>query len=200
MRRQSTLTKIVKRYTKILKGYAKALQLYIKALQALPRETLILIGTALLTSVGVLVFFIARNTPSPIIITDVPPVVVSVSFTKLTEGTQSVIGRRVNYVLTSPTELNELWKVVDAPGKPPKINFKTHAVIAVFAGQEASASIAVAKIEDANTRMVSIAIAKPDGPCAQVPPAASPYEIVAVPATSLHLTHKDVSTTVSCPK
>ena len=197
MRRRSSA---VQRYSKILKGYAKALQPRLEALRALPRETLILIGVALLVGIGVPVFFLARNASSPIIITDVPPVVVPVPFTKLTEGTQSVVVRRVNYVLTSPTELNELWKVVDAPGKPPKVNFKTHAVIAVFAGQEASASIAVAKIEDAHTRMVSIAIAKPDGPCAQVSPPASPYEIVVVPTTSLHLTHEDISTTVSCPK
>ena len=104
-----------------------------------------MIGMAILVGVGIPVFFLARNTSSPIIITDVPPVTVMVPFTKLTEGKQSVIGRRVNYVLASPIELNELWKTVAAPGKPPKIDFKKNSVIAVFAGQEASVSIAVAK-------------------------------------------------------
>src|SRR3989338_9088697 len=124
MRRRSN---VWQRYAKILKGYVKNLQPYLKALQAVPQEKLIIIGTALLIVIGIPVFFLTRNTPSPIVITDVPPVVVAVPFTKLTEGKQSVIARRVNYVLTSPTELNELWKTVDAPGKPPKVDFKTHA-------------------------------------------------------------------------
>ena len=199
MRRQSAFTKVVKQYAKILKGYAKALQPHLKALRAIPREKLI-IGTALLVGVGIATFFLIRNAPSPIIITDVRPVTITVPFTKLTQGKQSVIARRVNYVLKSPAELSELWKVIKAAGKPPKINFNTHAVIAVFAGNEASVAIAVAKIEDTNTRMVSIAITKPSGACAQKQLMASPYEIVVVPATSLPLAHEDVPVTVSCPK
>lgn len=197
MRRRSSA---VQRYSKILKGYAKVLQPHLKALRALPRETLIMIGMAILVGVGIPVFFLARNTSSPIIITDVPPVTVMVPFTKLTEGKQSVIGRRVNYVLASPIELNELWKTVAAPGKPPKIDFKKNSVIAVFAGQEASVSIAVAKIEDSRTRMVSIAIARPSIICLKTQAKASPYQIVAVPATSLPLTHEDLSITANCPK
>ena len=122
----------MRRRSNVLQRYSKILQPYLKALHAVPQETLIIIGTALLVGVGIPVFFLTRNTPSPIVIIDVPPVVVTVPFTKLTEGKQSVIARRVNYVLTSPTELNELWKTVDAPGKPPKVDFKTHAVIAVL--------------------------------------------------------------------
>ena len=190
----------MRRRSNVLQRYSKILQPYLKALHAVPQETLIIIGTALLVGVGIPVFFLTRNTQSPIVIIDVPPVVVTVPFTKLTEGKQSVIARRVNYVLTSPTELNELWKTVDAPGKPPKVDFKTHAVIAVFAGQEASASIAVAKIEDSKTRMVSIAIARPSTLCTKTRTVASPYQIIAVSATSLPLTHEDLATTAGCPK
>ena len=193
MRRRSKFTTVLQRYIKVL-------QSRLKALQAVPQEKLIIIGTALLIVIGIPVFFLTRNTPSPIVITDVPPVVVAVPFTKLTQGTQSVVARRVNYVLTSSTELSELWRTIDAPGKPPRVDFKKNAVLAVFAGNESGTSISVAKIEDTNTRMVSIAIAKPNGPCELVQPAASPYEIVTVPTTSLHLTHEDISTTVSCPK
>lgn len=161
---------------------------------------LILIGVVLLVGVGIPVFFLAQNVSSPIVITEVHPTTVTVPFTKLTQGNQSIVVRRVNYVLKSPAELHELWRAVNAKGSPPDINFKTHTVIAVFAGQEASTAIAVAKIEDTNTRMVSIAIAKPNSPCAKKQSMVSPYEIVAVPATSLPLAHEDLSMTASCPK
>lgn len=197
MRRRTTLWQ---RYTKILKGYRKVLMSRLTVLSAVPREVLILLGTTLLIGVGVPVFILIRSAPSPIVITDVHPVTVTVPFTKLTRGTQTVIAKRVNYRLTSPTELNELWKVVEAPGTPPRVDFNTHTVIAVFAGNETSATISVAKIEDSNTRTVSIAIAKLDRACAQVVPTASPYEIVAVPATSLPFTHEDLSMTARCPK
>ncbi len=162
------------------------------------KETHIIIGVTIFVGAGLLILFFIRNSPSPIVITDVPSATVVVPFTKLMQGEQSVVERRVNYVLTSPTELSELWKTIDAPGKPPTVNFKTHAVLAIFAGKGVSASITVAKIEDSNTRLVSIAIAKPDGVCAMAQSTASPYQIVSISVTSLPLVHKDFSTTVSC--
>lgn len=123
---------------------------------------------------------------------------VAVPFTKLTEGRQSVVARRVNYFITSAAQLSEIWDAVNAAGTPPKVDFKRQAVIAVFAGKESVSSIKVAKVEDANARMVSIAIEKPD--CRPIPTPASPYEIVAVPTTSLPLTHTDIATIITCKK
>jgi len=71
-------------------------------------------------------------------------------------------------------------------------------VIVVFAGNESSSSIAIAKIEDTTARTVSIAITKPD--CAKPPSVASPYEIVAVSATSLPLAHQDIEQKSDCSK
>lgn len=124
----------------------------------------------------------------------------AVPFTKLVQGTQSKISTRTNYLITSPNQLEELWKTIAATGTPPTVDFKTHAVLAVFAGKETAAAISVAKIEDADARMVSIVIAKPDGACAPHDPSATPYELVAVASTTLPVTHEDVSTSVSCPK
>lgn len=126
-----------------------------------------------------------------------PPSAVSVPFTKLVQGAKSDIVERVNYLITSPVELSELWKLIDATGPPPTIDFKTQMVIAVFAGKESTYSIEVSNIEDTDSRMVSIAIAKPDGICTKF--ATSTYEIVMVPITSLQFTHKDIQTTASCP-
>lgn len=113
---------------------------------------------------------------------------------------QSVVAKRVNYLLTSPSELRELWKIIEANGHPPAVDFKTQAVLAVFAGKEPVSSITVARIEDSDARLVSVVITKPDRPCTKVPSLESPYEIVAVPATTLPLKHEDLSVTESCPK
>ena len=173
---------------------------YVKALRALRKDTRIVIGAALLFSVGGPVALILSNDTSPIIITEVQPATVTVPFTKLTQGTQSAVARRVNYVLTSPVELGGLWRAVNAAGEPPKVDFKTHAVIAVFAGAASNAAIAVTKIEDTNQRLVSIAVTKLDGGCEidESRSGPSPYEIVAVPATSLPLTHEDIETSFEC--
>ena len=166
------------------------------------RDALTIVGVALIAiAIGVVVFVSGngnvKNTAS--VATNQLPAVV-VPFTKITQGKQSAIARRVNYFITSPTQLSELWKLVGATGAPPKVDFKTHAVIAIFAGNESSTSIAVAKIEDADTRMVSIALAKPDTTCAKKSSTVSPYEVVVVPTTSLPLAHQDIVTTAGCPK
>jgi hypothetical protein len=166
------------------------------------KNVLIIIGVALLAiAIGVAVFVsgngATQNTAS---VVSPQPSAVIVPFTKIKQGEQSAIGARVNYVLTSSSELIKLWKMVGATGTPPTVDFNKQAVIAVFAGKESTSSIAVAKVEDSDARMVSITLAKPEGACAVKKSAASPYEIVAVPATSLPLTHTDVVTTASCPK
>ena len=169
------------RYTRAMWGHTGALR----------RETLMLIGALLLFCIGLPVLFFSFSDTQSSLTATVP-------FTKLTAGRQSVVAKRVNYVITSPTQLSELWEIVSASGTPPEVDFETQAVLAVFAGNESSSSIAIAKIEDTTARTVSIAITKPD--CTKPPSVASPYEIVAVSATSLPLTHTDIPITVSCPR
>lgn len=164
-----------------------------------------MIGVALIAvAIGVAVFisdkgnlqstssFVADNQSSAVI----------VPFTKLVQGTQSTIEKRVNYFITSTTQLSELWKMIDAAGTPPKVDFKKDAVIAVFAGRQPTTgyAIEVSKVLDSSSRMVSITLAKPDGACAPTQSSSSPYEIVAVPVTSLPLAHQDIVTSVNCPK
>lgn len=123
---------------------------------------------------------------------------VIVPFTEIARGSSSAIPTRVNYHLTSPDQLHDLWQTIGAVGTPPAVDFKTRAVLAIFAGKEPSSAIAIAKIEDTDTRLVSIVVAKPDTACAKEGVTASPYEIVTVPATTLPLTHKDILATTSC--
>lgn len=157
------------------------------------KEKLVFGGVVLLMLVVIVSIFLYGRSASPI---KVYSQAVTVPFTTLTQGRQSTVGKRVNYVLTSPTELNQLWKAINATGTPPKVDFKKQTVIAVFAGNESSSSIAIAKIEDADARMVSIAITKPD--CAAKPTSATPYEIVAVPVSSLPLAHTDIPVSANC--
>ena len=124
----------------------------------------------------------------------------AVPFTELVHGSKSSVSERVNYLITSQGQLNELWKMTDAKGASPVIDFKTHAVLGIFAGAEPCSAISVAKIEDATTRTVSVTLSKPDGACAGKITGNSPYVLVVVETTPLPLTHADIPTTVSCPK
>ncbi|HUY05256.1 MAG TPA: hypothetical protein VMV62_00870 [Candidatus Paceibacterota bacterium] len=167
------------------------------------RDKIIFAGVAVIAViVGALVFVSGRGTVSngsPAATGYSNETATAVPFTKLVQGTTSAVSDRTNYLITSPSQLSELWKMIDAHGTPPTVDFATHAVLAVFAGKQPSASIAVAKIEDANERLVSIIIAKPASACAPQAVADSPYELVAVATTSLPLAHQDISTTASCP-
>lgn len=115
-----------------------------------------------------------------------------VSFTKLAQGTQSTVSTRTNYLITSANELEKLWKMIDAKGNPPAIDFTKNCVAAIFAGT-------VAKVEDTNVRTVMVALATPDGRCLSKNATTTPYELVTVPITSLPLAHKDISITAACP-
>lgn len=162
------------------------------------QNKMILIGVAVAAIViGVLIFAYTTQTASK---ANTPMTASVVPFTPLAHGEQSSVDARVNYRITSSAQLSELWHTLKAAGTPPVVDFSTHEVLAVFAGPESSVNIAVAKIEDTNQRMVSIALEKPAGSCAKKQVAASQYEIVAVPATALPLTHEDVVTTADCPE
>ena len=51
--------------------------------------------------------------------------VVSVPFTELTQGVNANVSRRVNYLITSEEGLKELWKLLDAQGTPPTVDFSS---------------------------------------------------------------------------
>jgi hypothetical protein len=124
----------------------------------------------------------------------------AIPFTKVVEGTQSTVTTRVNYLITSSVGLSKLWKMVDATSTPPAVDFNTHAVIAVFAGQRPTTgyAIKVSEVLDSTSRLVSITVAKPDSNCMTGQSLTAPYEIVVVPATSLPFAHEDQVITTTC--
>lgn len=163
----------------------------------------IIIGVAVIVVVIGVLAFLANGKAVPdttSAVKNAQPSAVIVPFTKLVEGTKSAVAKRTNYLITSSTELKDLWKLIDATSTPPTIDFTTNAVIAVFAGKETPSSIAIAKIEDNAARTVSISLTKPEGACSEKVAATSSYEIAVVPVTSLPFAHEDIVATTVCPK
>lgn len=160
------------------------------------RDIIILTCAAIIAvGIGISIFSSGRGD-----ISDNSFVISEVPFTKIARGSQSTVERRVNYLITSADQFEKLWEMVSATGTPPKIDFNTHSVVAVFAGEKpvAGYDIKIIKIEDTNTRVVSIALAKPSDDCMLAQVVTAPYEIVAVPATALSFSHEDILTTTSC--
>ena len=121
-------------------------------------------------------------------------------FAEIAIGAQSTVAERVNYLITTSGQLEELWKMIDASGAPPAIDFEKDAVIAVFAGQKPTAgyAIAVSRIEDDSLRTVVVALTEPGEGCMSAQVLTAPYQIAVVPAALLPLAHKDISVTAAC--
>ncbi len=167
------------------------------------RDTLIIIGLAFVAVVvGAFLFLYGReslsNASSSAVAYNTPAA--TVPFTELAQGVQSSVSVRANYLITSESQLSELWKMIDARGQTPVVNFATHDVVAVFAGKEPTAgyTITVSKVEDTNTREVTVALTSPGGSCVLAQSVTAPYQVVELPKTSLPLTHTDQAITASC--
>lgn len=143
--------------------------------------------------IGVLMFYATPPVAAPSTET--------IPFTPIVQGTNSNIANRVNYLITSPEELKDLWKLIGEASVPPVVDFKTQSVIALFAGERPSTgySISVSKIEDTEVRNVLITLTKPDDNCVVGTALTYPYEIAIVPASSLKFTHEDVQVVKTCP-
>jgi hypothetical protein len=163
-----------------------------------------IVGVALLAiAIGVGMFFFSRDAaPTSAPLAQTQQVAVEVPFTELARGAQSTIGRRVNYVITSPEQFRDLWGLVGAKGRMPDVDFSRSAVAAVFAGERPTGGygIAVSKVEDASARKIVITLTQPDGDCVLKKAVTTPYQIVELPNTTLQFTHEDISTTTGCPK
>jgi len=125
---------------------------------------------------------------------------VAVSFAELAKGTQSTVTKRTNYLITSTSELSALWKMVDAKGQIPVVDFKTNIVIAAFAGTKPTAGydIRITGVEDNAMRLVTVTLSTPDSSCLLAQSLTSPYQIMELPKTTLPLTHNDLGARTSC--
>ncbi|HUY62307.1 MAG TPA: protease complex subunit PrcB family protein [Candidatus Paceibacterota bacterium] len=172
-------------------------------------NSVILMALAIIAIIGAcLIFIYGRQTlgPTP---TSAPPAAtsggaaaVAVPFEELVAGTHSSVSARVDYLITSASELNQLWTMLGTTDKMPSVDFTNDEIIAVFAGQKPTSgySIAVSKIEDDGAaRTVIVDLTQPGSGCATATALTDPYQIVQVPKTSLPLTHEDQTSTANCP-
>ncbi len=125
---------------------------------------------------------------------------VMVPFTQIVQGARSTVDVRTNYLISSTSQLDRLWTMIDAKGKPPVVDFASATVIAAFAGDEPSSgyNISIEKVEDAAMRTVTIALEQPTAGCAGKKATTTPYILAEVPKTSLPFTHRYVATTTAC--
>lgn len=128
------------------------------------------------------------------------PAAAVVPFSEIAKGTRSTVDARANYLITSSAELDRLWAMTDAKGKPPAVDFALSTVIAAFAGKEPSGGygISIRKVEDASVRTVVVALSSPGAGCVSSQVITAPYIIVQVPKTSLPFAHEYVTTTTAC--
>ncbi len=170
------------------------------------RDTLIIIGLTFVAAIiGVYILFTGNGGLSSASLAtgeNNNAAAVAIPFTKLAQGEQSSVSSRVNYIITSKSQLEELWKMLRASGQMPSVDFATSSVIAVFAGEEPTAgyAIAVSKVTDGEVRAVTITITTPASACPAARSVTAPYQVVEVPKSPLSLTHEDQTKTAGCPQ
>jgi hypothetical protein len=165
------------------------------------RDKIVIIGLAafaLVIAALILMFAFGSKTASQA--PAISPAAVAVPFAEIRRGAHPMTMGRVNYLITSPSELTALWKMIGATTTPPEVDFANRVVLAVFAENAPGETISISRIEDTDTRRVSIIVGKAVGVCMKKLPATSAYEIVSAPSTTLPLTHVDTLATTSCPR
>lgn len=156
------------------------------------------IATGTLLIVGVVLYFLLSGDQTGTKGDQTPPAIVQ--SVMLASGSQSTLSKPTNYVITSSEQLEQLWKLIRTNAPPPTVDFTKNDILAVFAGEVPTEgyAIAVSRVEDSTTRMVFIELAKPGISCVLAKSPTRPYQIVAVPKTSLPLAHTDLERSVSC--
>jgi hypothetical protein len=160
-------------------------------------KTSLAIAGAILVLLGITAFLMYGNPPSQ----EDSLAASAVAFTQIAEGYQAQVPERVNYVLTTPTELEALWKLLSDAGPMPAVDFSRYDLLALFAGSVPSYGYSIRFTDMTITdskRLVSIAISKPMNGCVVAQATAAPYQIVIVPRSTLPLAHEDTHLEVPC--
>lgn len=125
---------------------------------------------------------------------------VTVPYTPLASGTRASVTARANYVITTASDLNALWKMIPDAGPMPNVDFSQHDVLAIFAGQKPTAGydVSVSRVTDGDKRIVHVLLTSPDVTCLLAQSLTAPYEIIQVPHSSLSLSHIDTATSTGC--
>lgn len=164
-----------------------------------------IVGGASVVAIGIGVLFflfggssIASTSPSAV--NEFHQTATAVPFMELVHGSKSSVSARKDYLITSADEFSKLWKMVDATGEMPNVDFTKNYVAAVFAGSQSTTgyAVTVSKVEDTTVRMVTVTLMKPGENCSKKNSVTAPYILVQLPQTSLTFTHEDQVTTADC--
>jgi PrcB C-terminal len=161
------------------------------------RETLVVVVVAVAAAViGLLTFVFINNSTAPVAETEDAPVV----FRELAQGDHSSVERRVNYLVYSEAQMEQLWELIGAVDAAPEVDFTAFTVIGIFSGKQPTAGyeIAVDRIVDTEARNVTITTSRPGASCFPAKTMTEPYQVIVVPKTSLSYALEYVPTTIGC--
>ncbi len=166
------------------------------------KDVLTIVGIALLAAVlGAAIILYGPSRATAPTVLDTPPAGTPVAATVLSQGAQSAVSARTNYLITSGSELRALWQMLSTNDPVPSVDFSQSDVIALFAGTEPSAGYVIstpAVLDSSSERLVEVQIAKPGVSCLAAQKQTAPYVVVLLPKSSLPLSHRDTATTTSC--
>ena len=157
------------------------------------KDLMVLGGFALLASVAITGLFVYGLKVTS----------TSLAMSVVAQGVNAPISTRVNYVIRTESQWQQfkaLFSGTKAP-KFPSVDFSKDQVLAVFTGTKPTDgySIHVSKITDTtHGRLVAITLVTPGSNCTVAPTQTSPYEIVTVPATTLTLSHTNLTKVRPC--
>lgn len=123
-----------------------------------------------------------------------------VTFSEIASGNNSSVKEKVNYLITTDEGLTKLWQMLDTSIAKPNVDLDKNNIIVVFSGEKQGGgySVKVTRIHDSNVRDVTIESSSPGTNCIVTEAITYPYQVIVVPATTLELTHKDVSVIQDC--
>lgn len=127
-----------------------------------------------------------------------------VSFSVLAEGGNATgISERKNYAVYSEADFARLWNMAygENPQAMPDVDFDTHYVISVFAGQKLSGghAIAVSRVTEAdNVRTIAVTLTAPGETCVVTEGLTSPFQFILVPVSAAELARTEETVTTPC--
>jgi hypothetical protein len=113
---------------------------------------------------------------------------VIVPFTELASGPVSNAKNQKNYAVLAKEDFADVWAATGKTPPAPAVDFSKQNVIAVFAGTKPTGgyAIKIEKVTDtADARVISIVMTEPSKNCVTSDVVTSPFEVVAVPASTL---------------
>jgi|JI10StandDraft_1071094.scaffolds.fasta_scaffold1776233_1 hypothetical protein len=125
------------------------------------------------------------------------------TFLILSQGNQSDIDRRVNFLIESNDQFVYVWEQAFGKGSvPPLVDFERDVVVASFYGKTTTGghSVSVLDVRDviATERRISFVYEKPAQQCFATQALEAPYQIIAVKKSELPVVKESIERETEC--